>query len=76
MFQKTKTKKEPKIDYKTKLTPQEQKVFELMYQKISNKEIAGTLFISVSTVKTHVNNIYAKLGISSRKEVDTFFEES
>ena len=76
LFQKTKTKKEPKIDYKTTLTPQEQKVFELMYQKISNKEIAGTLFISVSTVKTHVNNIYAKLGISSRKEVDTFFEES
>jgi len=29
----------------------------------------------VSTVKTHINNIYAKLGISSRKEVAIFFEE-
>jgi len=75
LFQKTKAKKELKIDYKTTLTPQEQKVFELMYQKNSNKAIADTLFISVSTVKTHINNIYAKLGISSRKEVDTFFEE-
>ena len=75
LFQKTKAKKEVKVDYKTILTPQEQKVFELMQQKISNKAIADALFISVSTVKTHVNNIYAKLGISSRKEVDVFFEE-
>jgi len=76
LFQKTKAKKELKIDYKTVLTPQEQKVFELMYQKSSNKNIADTLFISVSTVKTHINNIYAKLGISSRKEIDVFFGES
>jgi len=75
LFQKTKIKKEFKIDYKTILTPQEQKVFELMSQKISNKNIADTLFISVSTVKTHINNIYSKLNISSRKEVDVFFEE-
>jgi len=74
LFKKTKAKKELKIDYKTTLTPQEQKVFELMHQKISNKEIADTLFISLSTVKTHINNIYAKLSISSRKEVDEFFE--
>jgi DNA-binding CsgD family transcriptional regulator len=75
LLQKNKTKKEPKINYKTILTPQEQKVFELMHQKNSNKDIADILFISVSTVKTHVNNIYAKLAISSRKEVDYFFEE-
>jgi len=75
LFQKTKDKKELKINYKITLTPQEQKVFELMYQKISNKAIADTLFISVSTVKTHINNIYAKLGITSRKEVNVFFDE-
>jgi len=74
LFQKTKTKKDLKVDYKTILTPQEQKVFELMYQKTSNKNIADTLFISLSTVKTHINNIYSKLGISSRKEIDSFFE--
>ncbi|NQY30245.1 MAG: response regulator transcription factor [Flavobacteriaceae bacterium] len=74
LFQKTKVKKEPKVDYKTILTPQEQKVFELMHQKSSNKIIADSLFISVSTVKTHINNIYSKLNISSRKEVDVFFD--
>jgi len=73
LLKKTKQKKELKIDYKTILTPQEQKVFELMHQKTSNKNIADTLFISVSTVKTHINNIYSKLGISSRKEIDAFF---
>ena len=74
LFKKTRDKKELKIDYKTVLTPQEQKVFELMYQKSSNKNIADTLFISVSTVKTHINNIYSKLSISSRKDVDVFFK--
>ncbi|PHS10334.1 MAG: hypothetical protein COA88_02515 [Kordia sp.] len=44
-----------------------------MHQKTSNKNIADTLFIS--TVKTHINNIYSKLGISSRKEVHIFFEK-
>lgn len=61
------------IDYKNILTPQEQNVFELMHQKMSNKAIAERLFVSVSTVKTHINNIYSKLNISSRKEVDNFF---
>lgn len=75
LFQKNRIKKESKVDYKTILTPQEQKVFELMYQKSSNKIIADTLFISISTVKTHINNIYSKLNISSRKEVDVFFEK-
>jgi len=75
LFKKQQQKKQPKIDYKNTLTPQEQKVFELMQQKSSNKIIADTLFISVSTVKTHINNIYSKLGISSRKEVDAFFEK-
>ena len=74
LFQKTKVKKEPKVDYKTILTPQEQKVFELMHEKSSNKIIADSLFISVSTVKTHINNIYSKLNSSSRKEVDVFFD--
>ncbi len=51
------------------LTIQESKICKLIKMKYSNKEIATELNISVSTVKTHVNNIYKKLGISSRKEL-------
>lgn len=35
----------------------------------SNNEIAEQHFISLSTVKTHINNIYKKLNISSREEL-------
>jgi DNA-binding CsgD family transcriptional regulator len=62
------------IDYKTILSQQEQKVFVLMNEKFSNKEIAESLFISVSTVKSHINMIYSKLSINSRKEVNRFFK--
>lgn len=75
LFRKRQAKSTPVVDYKAILTPQEQNVFELMYQKNSNKVIADTLFISVSTVKTHINNIYAKLRITSRKEIEEFFND-
>jgi DNA-binding CsgD family transcriptional regulator len=35
----------------------------------SNKEISDILLIGLSTVKSHVNSIYSKLGINSRKDV-------
>lgn len=63
------------INYVTVLSTQEQKVFSLMHEKKSNKEIAALLFISLSTVKTHINAIYNKLSIASRKEVAVFFEK-
>lgn len=75
LFTKRQVKEDVVLDYKAILTPQEQNVFELMHKKVSNKIIAETLFISVSTVKTHINNIYSKLGISSRKEIDVFFND-
>lgn len=51
------------------LSPQEQKVLDLIKQDRTNKEIAQELFVSVSTVKTHINNLYKKLGVQSREEV-------
>ena len=72
LYKKKQNDKKETINYKEVLTAQEQKVLELMQQKLSNKEIANTLFISVSTVKTHINNIYSKLSISSRKEIGNF----
>ena len=34
----------------------------------TNGEIAGKLFVSISTVKTHINNLYRKLGARSRTQ--------
>ena len=51
------------------LSNQEQKVMQLILEDKSNKEIADTLFVSISTVKTHINNLYRKLSITSREEL-------
>nr|WP_293304648.1 helix-turn-helix transcriptional regulator [Allomuricauda sp.] len=51
------------------LTPQERKIAQGILQDKSNKEIATELFISLSTVKTHINNLYKKLGVSTREEI-------
>ena len=51
------------------LSPQEEKIRKLILEDKTNKEIAETLFVSVSTVKTHINNLYKKLNINSREEL-------
>lgn len=51
------------------LTIQERKIFTLLQNGKSNKEISDEFNISLSTVKSHVNNIFSKLDIKSRKEV-------
>ena len=58
-----------KEELKEQLTKQEQKIVNLILQDKTNKEIAQEIFVSVSTVKTHINNIYKKLNISSREDV-------
>jgi two-component system, NarL family, response regulator LiaR len=50
------------------LTPRERQVLALMAKGLSNLEIAARLTIGEATVKTHVSNIIAKLGASSRTE--------
>jgi len=45
----------------SKLTAQEQKIVDGILNDKTNKEIAADLFISLSTVKTHINNLYKKL---------------
>jgi len=52
-----------------KLTKQEQNIVALILEDKSNKEIAEALFVSVSTIKTHVNNIFKKLKVQSRDEI-------
>jgi DNA-binding NarL/FixJ family response regulator len=51
------------------LTPRELDTVRLVGQGLSNKEIARHLGVSVSTVRTHLNKAYDKLGSDSRVEL-------
>ncbi len=51
------------------LSKQEVTVRDLILQGKTNKEIANELFISLSTVKTHITNLYGKLNITNRQEL-------
>ncbi len=51
------------------LTIREQEVLQLILSGKSNREIAGALFISESTVKTHARNIFSKYDVGSRAEL-------
>jgi NarL family two-component system response regulator LiaR len=55
-------------DNPEKLTDREVEVLRLLAEGQSNKEIARTLTIGEKTVKTHVSNILAKLGVVSRTQ--------
>ena len=51
------------------LTPREADVLELLQDGMTNAQIAHTLSIGVETVRTHARNIFAKLGISTRRDL-------
>ena len=50
------------------LTRQESKVLRLIASGLENKRIADTLSVSHNTVKTHMRNIYSKLGVNGRTQ--------
>ena len=53
-------------DEETKLTAREQEVLRLVADGQSAPDIATQLYIEASTVKSHLQNIYEKLGVSER----------
>jgi len=55
-------------DRVTYLTPRETEVAQMIANGLSNSQIAASLFISLATVKSHVNAIFAKLGTANRFE--------
>ncbi|SHJ91468.1 response regulator [Alicyclobacillus tolerans] len=51
-----------------RLSPRETEVLQLLVNGYSNKDIAGQLYISETTVKLHISNIFRKLQVRSRSQ--------
>ncbi len=58
------------------LTRREFEVLRLMASGLRNNDIAGQLFLSNATVKTHVNHIFYKLGVSTRVQAILKYKEA
>jgi DNA-binding NarL/FixJ family response regulator len=54
------------------LTPQEQRVFELIGTGLTNRQIGDELHLAEKTVKNYVSNLLAKLGMARRSEAAAF----
>jgi DNA-binding CsgD family transcriptional regulator len=51
------------------LTDSELKVVHLIAEGVTNRDVAAQLHLSLHTVKTHIHNAFAKLGINSREQL-------
>jgi DNA-binding CsgD family transcriptional regulator len=51
------------------LTPRERRVVELAADGLTNRAIAGQLFVTANTVEMHLSNAYRKLGVTGRAEL-------
>ena len=50
------------------LTDRELAILRYIPTIMSNREIARQLYVSVNTVKTHLKQVYRKLGVASRRD--------
>lgn len=68
-FQAKKEAETDKPDFEELLSRREAEVLQLLLSNLSNKEIADKLCVSLSTLKTHINHIYHKAGVKTRKQL-------
>ena len=54
------------------LTEQERRILEYVAEGLTNREIAGKMFLAEKTVKNYVSNMFAKLGMSRRTEAAAY----
>jgi len=60
--------KNMKIVNSNKLTKREKEILNLMGMNLTNQQISDRLYISTSTVKSHVSSVLSKLGQSNRSQ--------
>lgn len=58
----------PELIRTSPLTQREWQVLGLIYSGYSNEQIAGELDVAATTIKTHIRNLYQKMGVSHRQE--------
>ncbi len=58
----------PELIRTSPLTQREWQVLGLIYSGYSNDQIAGELAVAQTTIKTHIRNLYQKLGVAHRQE--------
>ncbi len=60
---------------RNKITEKEFEIIQDMYEGMGNKQLAEQHFLSVNTIKSHIKNIYNKLGCHSRVEMMNYIKQ-
>ena len=59
-----------------RISEREKEILQLILKGKTNKDIEDSLFISIKTVKSHIYNVYRKMGVKNRLELINFIQKS